>query len=114
MKSLFIKNHSTFHNIKKQKKKIEGRLNYGFNKKLRTGELIIIKHKHQSIIGLIIDIKKYPNFTSLVSNENIRYISPDTTSIDSIKQTYNAIYTDKKQKKYGVLAIYLGIIYDSC
>ena len=77
MLSIYIRKNSTFRNIMKGRKTIEGRLNKGVFKKLKNGDDIKFCNGDDMIEGKVININKYNSFRDMLTNEEINKILPD-------------------------------------
>ena len=77
MLSIYIRKNSTFRNIVKGRKTIEGRLNKGVFKKLKNGDDIKFCNGDDMIEGKVININKYNSFRDMLTNEEINKILPD-------------------------------------
>ncbi len=77
MLSIYIRKKSTFRNIMKGRKTIEGRLNKGVFKKLKNGDDIKFCNGDDMIEGKVININKYDCFRDMLTNEEINKILPD-------------------------------------
>ena len=77
MLSIYIRKNSTFRNIMKGRKTIEGRLNKGVFKKLKNGDDIKFCNGDDMIEGKVININKYNSFRDMLTSEEINKILPD-------------------------------------
>ena len=77
MLSIYIRKNSTFRNIMKGRKTIEGRLNKGVFKKLKNGDDIKFCNGDDMIEGKVININKCNSFRDMLTNEEINKILPD-------------------------------------
>ena len=77
MLSIYIRNNSTFRNIMKGSKTIDGRLNKGVFKKLKNGDDIKFCNGDDMIEGKVININKYNSFRDMLTSEEINKILPD-------------------------------------
>ena len=77
MLSIYIKKNSTFRNIMKGRKTIEGRLYKGVFKKLKNGDDINFCNGNETIKAKVININKYDCFKNMLINEKINKILPD-------------------------------------
>ncbi len=77
MLSIYIRKNSTFRNIVKGRKTIEGRLNKGVFKNLKNGDDIKFCNGDDMIKAKVININKYDSFENMLTNEEINKILPD-------------------------------------
>lgn len=88
-----------FNNIKV----VEGRLNKGKFKDLKTGDIFIIGLEQKKF--LIERITKYKSFREMIEQEGINNVIPDKNNINDAELVYSKFYTKEEQEEFGVLGI---------
>jgi ASC-1-like (ASCH) protein len=90
------------------KKTIEGRLNKGKFKDLKTGDILLIGPEEKEYI--IERTTLYNSFKEMIEKEGIENVVPDKNNIESAEAVYYKFYTKEEEKEYGVLAIKIKVI----
>ena len=110
---LTVNNDSTFNNIYKSMKTIEGRLWRGAIRTLKLNQIIIIRYNNKDIYVQITFIRRYNNFTTLLNDKknNLVSILPDATSIIDGVRKYNTMYSKKDLKTYDATAVGIKILH---
>lgn len=95
--------------LKNGKKTIEGRLNKGKYKDIKSGDTIIVNladdNKNGKIETEVLGVKKYDSFRELFKKEGFRKIIPDVKTEGEALMVYRKFYSEKMENKFGVVAI---------
>lgn len=84
------------------KKIIEGRLNKGKFKKIKTGDLLNINNASNF---LVVGKNKYKSFEEMIKKEGVENVIPDKPSVSEAVQVYYKFYNREDEDKFGVLAL---------
>jgi len=88
------------------KKKVEGRVNSPFFKKLKVNDRVIFYSKKQDyVLCEIIFLHTYENFYEMLLEEGVENMLPETKSINVAGNVYLSFPGSNRVKKYGALAI---------
>ena len=93
MLNIYIKKSSTFENIKKKKKIIEGRLYRGIFKKIKCNDIINFCFNNEKIKVKILELKTFKDFEEMLIKEGISNILPNITDINEGIDIYNGYYS---------------------
>ena len=108
--NLYVNNIDTFNYIYNLKKTIEGRLWKGVIRKLKRSQIIKICFQNKNILCKISFIRRYNNFKTLLTKNNISKVLPGINNIIEGVNTYNNIYKNIDLSKYDTVAIGLSAI----
>lgn len=100
--------------IRSGKKVVEGRLNGDRYKGLVVGEMLKLHlpGDEESFMMLkMVGLNKYATFREMLEAETIARVLPDdvTTSVDEGVAIYRQFYSEKLEKKKGVIAIHVEL-----
>lgn len=99
-----------FNYIKQGRKKIEGRLNKGKFADLKVNDIVIWENAGQKIRTKLTRIGHYKTFNDMLTNEGLRNVLPDITTLDAGVAVYRQFYSEEKEAMYGVLAIEVQLL----
>ena len=107
--TLFVKSNA-YNELINNRKTIEGRVNLGFNKKIKENITYKLKNEDRESIIKVIKVEKYDSLLSMISNVDVNKLLPykEITSKDDAIKHYQNIYP--KLWKKGFLAIYIKVI----
>lgn len=94
--------------INMDKKKIEGRLNRGDFKKMKTGDIVIFYNNsdvYRETKCVIEKITKYNNFREYLLDSTIEKCLPAITNMNDAIDIYYKYYKREDELKYGCIAI---------
>jgi ASC-1-like (ASCH) protein len=94
--------------IKNGSKTIEGRINSGFFKTLKSGQTVKFFSKEGNVTCKIVKIAFYKSFKEMLETEGFKNCIPEVNSLEDAVKIYDSIpgYSFKANK-FGVLAIHL-------
>jgi ASC-1-like (ASCH) protein len=106
--------------IKSGDKKVEGRLNRGTFSKIKPSDTIIFFNmdketkKKNTIKCKVIKITEYDTFENMLKTERIENVLPKNpiitiNSVEDGVNVYRQWYSEKMEKQFGIIAIYLAI-----
>ncbi|MBP6911797.1 MAG: ASCH domain-containing protein [Candidatus Pacebacteria bacterium] len=84
-------------------KTIEGRLNKGKFKDLKTGDVLLVGPEEKKFLIEMTTI--YKSFREMIEKEGIENVIPDKDNIYEAESVYYGFYTKEQEKEFGVLAI---------
>jgi ASC-1-like (ASCH) protein len=84
-------------------KTIEARLNRDKFSEIDIGDNLRLKP--EGFLFLVTDIRKYQSFKDMINAEGIERVIPDKKSAEEAISIYRKFYTEKEEKKFGILAI---------
>lgn len=85
------------------KKTIEGRLNKGKFNVLKVGDRLLVGLDKKLFI--IERISHYKTFKEMLTSEGFCNVIPNSKTVAEAEAVYYKIYTEKEEKKFGVLAL---------
>lgn len=91
------------------KKMIEGRLNKGIFKNLRNGDMVIWQESGAKNFAYtrVTQKNQQKTFSDLITAVGIKNILPNKTTLDDGIAVYRQYYSEKDEKQYGVVGIYI-------
>ena len=108
--NLYVNNADTFNYISSMKKTIEGRVWKGNIRKLKRSQIIIISFQNKKIFCKITFVRRYNNFKTLLTKNDISTVLPGINNISDGVDKYNNIYNNIDLHKYDAVAIGLSVI----
>lgn len=70
----------------------------------------LVEFRHHQLLVEIVKVEKYPDFKTMFEKVGFKNVIPRAATIeDALKET-RRFYTEKDEKKYGVLAIYFKLV----
>jgi len=93
-------------------KTIEGRLCKSLYAEIAVNDRIFVysEDEQESVEVVVIGVRKYTSFSSLLQTESIEKILPDVDSVAVGVQRYREFYSEEKEAEYGVLAIEVALV----
>ena len=108
---VFIKNNTSFINIKLRRKKVEVRLYKGRFKEMYIGQHFIFCHDNEKILVKIIGITLFQSLGDMIMNTTIVHDSiPDIDTSADILSYYKQFYTDKHISQKKAMAIHFTLV----
>ena len=97
--------------IKSGKKKIEGRLNFGYFSHLKENDIIRLSNseKTEVIKCVVKKIEKFGSFHELLDNERLKDVLPGIDTVEAGVEIFNKFYKPEDITKNGVLGITLAV-----
>jgi ASC-1-like (ASCH) protein len=104
------------------RKTIESRLMRGKFAEFKVDDVISLRRDYRDANGVlhdgdeygvtvrIVSIRHYPDFQTLVQNENFKKVMPNVHTIQQAVAAYSQFYSTEDQTRYGVLAIEINIV----
>lgn len=91
------------------KKIVEGRLNKGLFRKLKTGDIVIWfnRKNNKKFRTEILKTVVYKTFKEMIEKEGIKNILPIIDNINDGIKVYRQWYSEEMEKEFGVLGIHL-------
>lgn len=113
--------YATYHNhraepyftfMQQGKKTIEGRVKKGYYRFVKPGDHIIIYNEEETknLEVLVKRVTTYKSFRKMLENEPLEKVLPDAKNIDHGVDIYKGFYSNKQEKKFGVVAIEVKLI----
>jgi ASC-1-like (ASCH) protein len=107
--TLFVKSDA-YNELINNRKTIEGRVNLGFNKKIKENIIYKLKNDDREKFIKVIKVEKYDSLFSMISNVDVKKLLPYKyigSKDDAIKH-YQKIYPKIWERSF--LAIYIKVI----
>ncbi len=104
-----------YENIVNGKKIIEGRLYDEKRKKIGIGDCIIFKPvghmtRNTLLYTVVLGLRHYNSFREMLEKEGIERVLPGVYDLNEGVEVYREYYSVEDEKKYGVIAIELGLL----
>ena len=106
-------NDEPFFQIRDGIKTIEVRLFDEKRQRIRVGDTILFLRKNrpeERILTRVIGLHRYPTFAELFSPEHLEKAGFAGYSVSEAVETMRGFYSEKEEKKYGVLGIEVSFV----
>ncbi|OGD56975.1 hypothetical protein A2V71_03280 [Candidatus Berkelbacteria bacterium RBG_13_40_8] len=86
---------------------MEGRVKKGWYRLVKPGDHIVVYNEEETdlVEVLVKGVRAYDSIKEMLEQEPIKKLLPDTETVEQGVGVYKRFYTDKQQRKFGVVAI---------
>ena len=95
--------------IKEGRKTVEGRINKGLFKHLKSGDIVIFMNGYDKVKVKISSKEVYPSFEEMLTKEILSQVLPNIKSVAEGVNIYRQYFTEDVEKQNGVVALRFSI-----
>lgn len=104
-----------FRHIRNGVKTVEGRLNKGKFRDMKSGDVLVISNtsgkrdssKNNKVVAVVTKINQYDSFEEYLSREGLNSTLPGIKTISEGMAVYRQFYSPEDELKFGIAAVHI-------